>query len=355
MLFLVYLIICINNIYIFIVKYSSFKVYKKEYIYMMLQKIFIFLFLFFLSGCSIDSLMVWGEVDKVHIVKQTSYVKHYRAYFQRSPLHTIRHGKKYLYFYNSKNKDLAIVLHPQNKYILYSFSHPNIVIRIHSDRRHGYHHMIKVLKHKGYRVASPTAVGYTAHVSLRRYKKIKTLLVDVRNYRHLQSLYRKAIKSYNAKSIQPIKTKLPKVLIKPYYEKYKAQATTPAQLEQLKIIAAKLHLNAPVSKEETALQEETQTIIDTLDSEEEAERLYHYYLSDASYYELNNYLSTSEARSTLSYNQYNTLEKRSRQLYEKKLLESGSLEELITAYKKNKNPQYKAKIMSRIKEIQQKK
>jgi hypothetical protein len=218
--------------------------------------------------------------------------------------------------------------------------------------------MIKMLKRKGYRVTSPYSVGYTAKVSLRRYKKVKTLLVEVKNYQYLQSLYRKAIKTYNAKGIKNIRTRLPKVLIESYYKKYKARATTEEQLKQLNIIAAKLHLNGSVLKTEKVSEEKkeaTEPQIQTDTKEDTPEQLYSYYLKNASYYELNNYLSTAEAKSTLSYTQYNKLKKRNSQLQEKDLLENGSLEELITAYKKNKNPRYKSKIMQRIKEIQKSK
>ncbi|OQX50516.1 MAG: hypothetical protein B5M46_00180 [Epsilonproteobacteria bacterium 4484_20] len=307
-----------------------------------MQKIFIFLLLFLLSGCSVNDLMVWGEINKVQVVKQNAYVKHYRAYFKRDHLQPIRNGKRYLYFYNKRTEDLAILLHPGNRYLLYSFSHPHLVIKIPSDRKHGYYHMLKVLKRKGYyRIVSPHTAGYTAHVSLRRYKKVRTYLVEVKDYRHLQNLYREAIRTYDAKKIEKIKTKLPNILIGSYYEKYKAQAATQEQLKQLDIISAKLH-----SDEETQARSGTEAKNDT------GEQLYSYYLKDASYYELSNYLATSEAKSTLSYSQYNTLKSRNSQLREKDLLENGSLEELITAYKKNQDPRYKSKIMQRIKEIQ---
>ncbi|BAF73181.1 hypothetical protein SUN_2241 [Sulfurovum sp. NBC37-1] len=317
-------------------------------------KILIFLFLFLLSGCSINSLTMWGELDKVHVVKSTPYVKHYRAYFQRTDLHTIQKSKKYLFFYNKHTKDLAILLHPTYKYVLYSFSHPNLVIKINSDRKHGYRHMLKILKRKGYRVISPHSVGYTTHIALRRYKKVKTILVEVKDYQHLQSLYKKAIRTYNAKGIKHIQTRLPKVLIDSYYTKYKAQATTWEQSEQVEIIASKLRLNEPIpEKEEISQKKEVEAKITTDIEENNTEQLYTYYLKNASYYELNNFLSSSEARSTFSTTQYNNLKIRNQRLEEKNLLENGSLEELITTYKKDKSPIYKQKIMQRIKEIQQ--
>ncbi len=318
-----------------------------------MRKFLITLSILFISGCSIDGLIVWGEVNKVQIVKQNAYIKHYRAYFHRSPLHTIRHGKKYLFFYNRKTKDLAILLHPKNKYILYSFSHPDLVMKIRSDRKHSYAHMMKTLRQKGYRITSPHTVGYTTNVSLRRYKKVKTYLVEVKNYQHLQHLYKKAIKTYNAKGIKKIKTKLPKVLIDTYYQAYKAKATTTEQFKALNIIANKLDLETfhPSKKQTSQEKSRAETLIDT--KKDNSTQLYRYYLKDASYTELTHYLSSSDAKHALSYEQHNMLNKRYNQMKEERLLENGSLEELISAYKKNKNPKYKLKIMQRIKEIDQ--
>jgi hypothetical protein len=286
--------------------------------------------------------MVWGEIDKVHVVKRTPYLKHYRAYFQRTSLRPIRHGKKYLYFYNQRTKDLAILLHPKNRYILYSFSHPDLTIKIRADRKHGYYHMIKRLKQKGYRPTSPKSVGYTTHVSLRRYKKVKTYLVEVKDYQRLQNLYKKAIKNYDASIVEKIRTKLPKTLIDTYYKTYSTHPHTAREQEALERIAAKLELKGT----ETAA---------TTQQPQNHEALYTHYLHEASYYELNNYLSTAEAKATFSQAEYTALKRRHSYLKEQKLLHEGSLEELITAYKKDNNPHYKSKIMQRIKEIQQKK
>ena len=318
-----------------------------------MRKILIILFIFFISGCSIDGLVVWGEINKVQVVKRSTYVKHYRAYFQRTHLRPVRHGKKYLYFYNSRTKDLAILLHPKNKYLLYSFSQPNLVIKIRSNKKNGYRHMMKVLKRKGYRVASPHSVGYTASVSLRRYKKVKTLFVEVKDYQHLLHLYKKAIRTYNAKGIRKIRTRLPKSLIEGYYKKYKAQATTETQRKQLEIIASKLHMNTSTEREEETSHTGETAVSPAIDNtEDNTKRLYDYYLNKASYYELNNYLSTAEAKNTLTPSQYKILNNRNTTLAEKKLLQDGSLEELITAYKKNRDPRYKSLIMERIEEIQ---
>jgi len=313
----------------------------------LIPKFLVFLFLLFLNGCSIDELRVWGELDKVHIVKQNTYVKYYRAYFRRSHLKPIRHGRKYLYFYHRKTKDLAILLHPENQYILYSFSHPNTTIKISSDRRHGYRYMLGILKQKGYSIASPHRIGYTATLSLRRYKKVKTYRVEVKDYRRLLALYRTAISHYDAQKIKGVTTRLPKVLIEGYYRKYKANARTKSEINAMQRIAEKLHLAAETS--ETA----TRQPYHTSPASQNWVQRYAYYFNHASAEELERYLSSGEAKKELHPTQYAALQKRSSRMKEQKLLREGSLEELITAYKANNNPRYKAKIMQRIKVLQQ--
>jgi hypothetical protein len=323
------------------------------------------LFLFLFSGCSVNQLMLWTELNKVEVLKQTPYMKHYRVYFQRDTLKPIRNGKRYLWFYNRKTKDLAILLHPKGSYKLYNITHPVLIATtIPADRRHGYYHLLRTLKSKGFRRATPSAYGFSTSIVPRRYKGVKTYRVDVKDYRRLIAQYKLAIRTYNAKWIRNIKTKLPAGLIRTYYQKYQAKAVTTRQKQQLHIIGIKLGINKPAHKEEQPKEEPAKisktTVQDIPESnylpqtekKVESHDTYTYYLKKASYYELQNYLSTSDAKSTLSYSQYNTLTKRYQSLKEERLLKEGSLEELIAAYKKNNDPRYKSKIMTRIKELQ---
>jgi len=327
-----------------------------------MKKILLVLFTVLFSGCSMNELMLWTELNKVTVVKQTPYTKHYRVYFQRDNLKPIRHGKKYLFFYHHKSGDLAILFHPKGYYKLYNITHPSLLpTTIKADRRHGYYYMLKQLKKKGFRLASPSKHGYSVSVSLRRYKGAKTYKVDVIDYRRLISRYKLAIRTYNAKKIRYAKAKLPLNYIRSYYERYKAKASTAKQKEQIQRIGRKLGLYKTVKKHESEEAIISETIEGnsspnmskkTTSTVTEPRNIYHYYMYDASYYELQNYLSTSDAKSALSYNQYNALKMRYTKLKEEKLLREGSLEELIAAYKKNKNPKYKAKIMARMKELQ---
>ena len=356
-----------------------------------MQKVLLLLFFFLLNGCSLNSLLALGEVDKSQVVKHTPYVKHYRAYFTRNNLQPIIRGKKYLYFYNAKQKDLSILLKRRNQYILYSLYHPNKKADILYTS--SYRKIIIRLKHKGYHLASPSSIGAVSHVALRRYKGIKTILIEIKDYSRLQNVYKKAIKNYNARKVKHIRTSLPKRLISSYYKHYSKRAKTVHQQEQIQIIGRKLKLvskaslkmtqKKPKPSKKTTLSKkikksqkiekkvaspqikqniipvekevEEVKVVEVLEEPKEIKKPYMYYLHNASYYELNSYLTSGEARNELTYNQYNNLKKRRSTLKEEQLLKNGSLEALIAAYKKNKDPRYKTKILSLMKKVQENK
>ena len=332
-----------------------------------MQKILLLFFFFILNGCTLNSLFLAGEVDKVYVVKHSPYVKHHRAYFTRTNLKPMKNGEKYLYFYHPKEKDLAILLHRKNQYRLYSLSYPDKKeIIFNANHKIKYNTVLRSLKRKGYRLTSPTKMGYISNVAQRRYKGIKTLLIEVEDYSRLQEMYKNAIRSYDAKDIKPIKTELPKELISSYYKQYHKRAKTQNQLEQLQIIAGKLQLNSAGAVAQTT-KEDSKKVIEKVKEEKapkevkvvkvirkprEATKPYSYYLEKASYNELNTYLSSGGARDDLTYNEYNKLKEK---LKEEKLLQDGSLEELIAAYKKNEDPRYKTKILLLMKKVQESK
>ena len=336
-----------------------------------MQKVLLLLFFFLLNGCALNRVFLADEIDKVYVVKHTSYVKYHRAYFTRTNLKPIQNGKKYLYFYHAKKHDLAILLHPKGQYRLYSLSYPDKKEMIFNTRHNTrYSTLLKHLKHNGYHLTSPQNVGYVSHVSLRRYKGIKTLLVEVEDYSHLQNIYKEAIRTYDAKKIKSVHTKLPKQLISPYYKHYYARAKTTEQLKQLQIIATKLQFNSAGTAKQTTshdtkeaatevtMTEESVTeekkpkkveVSEVIEKPKKAAKPYDYYLNKASFNELDTYLSKGSARDDLTYNQYRKLrEKRD----EEKLLEDGSLEELLAAYKKNNDPRFKTRILLLMKKTQ---
>ncbi len=295
----------------------------------------LFLFFLLLNGCAVNNLNVTDdEVDKVTVVKYTPYMKHYRAYFTRTNLKVIKDDKKYLYLYNAKEHALGILLHRENQYILYNLSNPEQqALILNASPKTKYTHVFKHFKRKGFNtITSLAAVGYTVSVLPRRYKGVKTLLIEVQKYSHLQDLYRQAIQAYNADKIQNITTILPKPLIYDYYTRYEKLATTQAQIEQLQIIAKKLNLKT------TALQKQVP---------------YDYYMYEASLEELSTYLSQRTTRNSLSSQQYKMLKRRKKVLQEEKLFNEGSLEDLIAAYKINKKSEYKERIMTLMKEAQE--
>ncbi len=314
-----------------------------------------------LNGCSYESFLALGEVDKVEVVKQNASVSHYRAYFTRTQLKPIKNRQKYLYFYSKKDKDLAILLYKNHTYTLYSLYHPKrSALHFQANKHTRYTHIKKALRKHGYLPSAPHSVGATSKVALRRYKGIKTLLVEVKDYSHLLEKYKKAIQNYDASSILKTKTVLPAVLIADYFAAFQKKASKEEQKEQLKIIADKLHLpdlntpnteasNHQVIEEELQVQE---ALAKEVPEEIQPTVPFDYYAQEASYHELDTYLNTPSTKNSLTFNQYTTLTQRHAKLKEEKLLQDGSLEALISAYKTNKNPKYKQRILELMKEVQ---
>jgi len=321
------------------------------------------LFLFFLlfNSCSLNTPEFLGELNKVTVVKYTPHVKQHRAYFTRSELQIIKDGKKYLYLYHAKKNDLGILLHRNDQYILYNLSNPKQpALAMTENKKTTVTHVLKSFNSKGYHtIASLQSIGYISSISLKRYKGVKTLLVETQEYSSLQDLYKSAIRTYNADKIKNIKTTLPKQLIVDYYKHYEKRATTQDQLEQLQIIAQKLQIN---SKGIASQPQKEESIQDAPTENEPIEnesfilsyfqKPYSYYLGKASLDELRTYIAQSATKSTLSNRQYTLLKQREASLKEEELFNQGSLEELIAAYKINKDPKYKKHIMTLMKDNQ---
>lgn len=301
---------------------------------MFMRIVVLFVFFLLLNNCSLNTLFVAGELNKVSVVKYAPYMKHFRAYFTRTELQIIKDDQKYLYLYNEKENDLGILLHRKNQYILYSLSKPEQeALAIKANPKTRYTHVLKSFKRKGFEhITSVDTVGYIVSVAPRRYKGVKTLLVETQDYSHLQDLYKQALKTYNADKIKNIKTKLPKHLVYDDYKRYAKRAKTQTQWAQLHIIAQKLQL--------------------TVEEESTQYKPYIYYLNDASFEELSDYIAHKDTKASLSYQEYTMLKGRQTYLHEEKLLNEGSLEELIAAYKINNNPKYKKRIMSLMKDTQ---
>ena len=206
-----------------------------------------------------ESIIALGEVDKVQVVKKNASYAQYRAYFTRTQLKPIKENQKYLYFYNKKKKDLAVLLHRYDHYILYSLYHPEAPHMTFKAQKHTrYSHIKKALQKQGYLLSSPHTVGATSKVGLRKYKGIKTLLIEIKDYSALQEKYKKAIRSYDASSILKIKTKLPHVLIDNYFKTYQKKASTDEEKEQLNLIADKLQLHTETKRSDTDEEDKVQ-------------------------------------------------------------------------------------------------
>ena len=88
-------------------------------------------------------------------------------------------------------------------------------------------------------------------------------------------------------------------------------------------------------------------------AEKRDDTIYRYYRDKASYRELDSYLSGQKSKYVLSYKERKVLLARHSTLKREWLLQHGSLEELISAYKSNGDPRYKARIMILMKNMQE--
>jgi len=338
--------------------------------------------LFILNGCALNRLFLSDEIDKVNVVKYTTYVKHHRAYFTRTNLQPVIDHRKYLFLYSPQKQDLALLLHRNGHYLLYSFTKPQSrVLKLKRKGNVSRRSLLRSFAKAGYHIANLTRLGFDAKVGLRRYKGVKTLMIEVKDYRKLKKRYESAIKHYQADKVLRIRTPLPKKFVNSYLIYYYKRAKTPAQKQALHRIAKKLHIVLPGSRhrthkvpaahtkapdKSTALPNTTPKAKPAVsdDTEEETETIgylepqpttkpYPYYLHQASLYELSNYLDDPQSRRDLSYGRYRILKRRLAKLKEEQLLQEGSLESLIAAYKKNKNPQFKQRILELLKKKQE--
>jgi hypothetical protein len=335
--------------------------------------------LFLIQGCTINRLFLSDEVDKVNVVKYSPYVKHYRAYFARSNLKPVIKQQKYLFLYNRKKKDLAVLLHRNNRYLLYSFTRPTYpVMKLTPTHHIADRKILRSFANAGYHtVTNPSRLGFDIKTGLRRYKGIKTLMIALKDYRKLKKIYKDAIKHYRAEKVLHIKTRLPAKLIRPYLIYYAKRAKSDAQRAQLQLIAKKLHITLPYppsrsthekSSPKPATHTQTKSVsfpvpkpvntdatgmLPQDQAPDPEKKPFNYYLHQASLYELSNYLDDPKSPQVLGYGRYRLLKRRLEKLKEEELLQEGSLETLIATYKQNKNPRFKARILELLKEKQE--
>jgi hypothetical protein len=298
------------------------------------KHVFLLIVLLAIHGCSLNQLFLTDEIDKITIVKHTSWIKHNRTYFTRANLKVLRNGTPYLLFLNQQKQDLGVLLHRGNTYIFYHFFAPSKKpFLLHGSRKH----VFSFLYRHGYHILeTPESAGYAVRTGPRRYKGVKTYLIDITDYSKLKKRYEKAIRTYHSKMISDIRESLPKRMIEPYLRYYWQRAKSETQKKALKRIAKKLHIvfEQPDIPVPVSISEQTP---------------YHYYRYRASMYELGNYLQSVESRAALTPAQYTLLQHRLQTLQKEKLLEEGSLETLIAAYEKNHDPRFKQRILELLK------
>ncbi|MCF6205856.1 MAG: hypothetical protein L3J47_03020 [Sulfurovum sp.] len=256
-----------------------------------MKKIMILSVLLLMQGCSLNQLFLGNEIDTVHTVRHTSKVKEYRAYFSRENLKPVLHGKKYLFLSHTKYPhSLWVLLHRKDRFLLYNMtaSRQSPKIFTHTSVKK----LLRKLVKNGYRqVPHPQKIGFVVHTGLRKYKGIKTIMIEV--------------KRYTSRLKEGKGGKMPS------------------------------------------------TSTDKTSTQERIEPLYPYYLHHASASELEAYLKNPKNTRELSYGERDLLEHRLATLKKEDFLENASLEELISEYKKNGDPEFKKHILVRIKELEE--
>lgn len=228
------------------------------------------------------------------------------------------------------------MLKHKHYYSLHNFSNPNrATVKFKTSSRK----LLRLLAKKGYRIADPNALGFTTRTGFRRFKGVKALMVEIKDYRKLKDLYKKAIRQYDAKSVLSVRTTLPKHLIKYDFMSRYQHTNDPKQRAELQKIATKLHIHLS-SQKKKPIQYTGEFVKDS----------YSYYLHSASEKELLRYLNSAKSQKNLSFSQYDTLKTRLEQLKQKRLLKDGSPEELIEIYIRDKNPKYKKRIIELLKQ-----
>jgi len=302
----------------------------------MLKKILLFGLLLLLHGCSINQLFLTDEIDTITTVRQGHFVKHNRAYFSREHLLPLSNKQPYLLLTHTKRHDLGLLLRSKEHYLLYHFFSPQkSPLRFQTSRRH----LLRKLAQLGYMpLTNPKERGYLVHSGPRRYKGVKTYLIDITDYTKLKRRYEDAIRNYNSAMLLGVHDQLPKQLIEPYLRYYSQRADSDKKKEEIGRIAKKLH----ISLEETPA-------VQVQYPENSDQTPYHYYRYRASMYELGNYLNSPQSRAELTPAQYTILQHRLGTLQQEKLLQEGSLETLLAAYEENHDPRFKRRIMELLK------
>jgi len=299
-----------------------------------------------MQGCSLQELFLFQEINKITVVRYTSSVKHHRAYFERTALLRVANGKRYLFLYHRKRKDLALILRKKDHYTLYHFFDlSRKPVTLPASKNISARQMLRLFAKKSYRKVDLLKEGFVVTTGLRRYKGVKTLLIDVKDYRALKKRYEEAIRHYNAGKIRSLSLTPPASMLKATLLHHYALAVNGEQKEQLRIIARKLHIALPSSPSDS---EEPRAAIPSVTN-----RDYTYYLHKASMQELKQCLTDPTQTRSLSDGEFLLLRHRLEKMQQEDLLRHGSIEALIKAYKTNKDPRFKQRIFEMMKAKQE--
>jgi len=286
-----------------------------------------------IEGCQTPPLWTSSELNTFQVVSYGYDVRHYRAYFTRADLSLLPNKKRTMFFEHTKHHTLAVLLRRRNRYELYDMSDPSHPkIRFETPKPLSLSALYRRLRRYGYRPANLQKLGIQVAIAPRRYRGVKTWMIEIEDFSRLKKRYLKAIKLGQSALVRRLKP-IPAVLIAPELRAAFIAARTPKKRKALIRIARRLRINLP----ETSHPAQT--------SQSSSPHRFEYYLKRASESELRKILNTSTEKTKINSVQRRALRQRLHQLERDRLLKKGSLDELIDAYRREKDPLLKRRIM----------
>lgn len=365
----------------------------------MIKKLLVTLLLFSLQGCTWQNFfMQSAPFDRMTVVNYEGKVRHSRGYYRRDSLFKFKNNAYYQIFFNTKKRSLHLLLHKASGYFLYTISSSKAKAIYLGNKYTSYKTIRKKLRKKGFRLLThPYTKGYKLSHAFKKYQGVKTILISLSDYATLLAQYRHAISHYKYSLIEHSHPRLPNIMVKKLYNHYKSTTKTEQEKKAILQIGYKLGFEKKPTftrvnttqksencthpkmaipqdstpniehkdeiekkiiedkqKEEKPEEDTVEVCSDTQENKTLLEETdYHYYLHNASLDTLSTYLDKLSLQGydkSISQGQLHQLLARQSFLREQNLLEHGTLEALIKAYKQTKNKRYKEKILHLMKE-----
>ena len=292
---------------------------------------------FLLGGCQIPDFTAAFKLNTFHIVSYGNDVRHYRAYFLRKNLTFLPNGRRTLLAVHTKTQSPAIVIRRKGYDEVYDMAtYRHIAFREKASKHRTLRTLQRFLARRGYRIVNTRNFGVHLTTGPRKYRGYKTWLIDLKDYSRLKRRYLQALR-HNPCRLKQLKP-IPADLIKKELRLAVSKRLNVSDRTCLYESAKRLHISLPSPQKKPTPDRQNPS--------------FSYYISHASEKELRTLLHTKTYKTRFSTFQQRALRQRLRQLEHDRLLKHGSLEELFAAYKHNKDPRIKQRIMQLLEQRQ---